>query len=74
MSMMSLKADKDHIFDRKYKICYYTDYTKFKTGIFENTLVNVDDTYFWFSSLEFGLTVIRQDMVVYMGCIGSEVK
>ena len=66
---MTIKDDLDLVYNRNYKVCYYTDEKKIKTGIFTNKLVNADGTYFWFSSIENGLSVVRQDMIVSMGCV-----
>ena len=71
---ISIKEDTDLIYNRNYKVCYYTDGRKDKMGTFTNKLTNADNTYFWFSSIEYGLTVIRQDMVVYMGCVDEPKK
>ena len=69
MSMLPFEKDTDLVYNRNYKVCYYIDDKRIETGIFINKLINIDNTYFWFSSIEYGLAVIRQDMVVYMGCI-----
>ena len=74
MSMLPFEKDTDLVYNRNYKVCYYTDGSKDKTGTFTNKLTNADNTYFWFSSVEYGLAVIRQDMVVYMGCIDEPKK
>ena len=74
MSMLPFEKDTDLIYNRNYKVCYFIDDKKIKTGTFTNKLVNIDNTYFWFSSIEYGLSVIRQDMVVYMGCIDEPKK
>lgn len=69
MSMLPFEKDTDLVYNRNYKVCYYIDDKRIETGIFTNKLINIDNTYFWFSSIEYGLAVIRQDMVVYMGCV-----
>ena len=69
MSMLPFEKDTDLVYNRNYKVCYYIDDKRIETGIFTNKLINIDNTYFWFSSVEYGLAVIRQDMVVYMGYI-----
>lgn len=74
MSMLPFKKDTDLVYNRNYKVCYYTDGSKDKIGIFTNKLINIDNTYFWFSSVEYGLSVVRQDMVVYMGCVDEPKK
>lgn len=71
---ISIKEDTDLVYNRNYKVCYYTDGSKDKTGTFTNKLTNADNTYFWFSSVEYGLSVIRQDMIVYMGCVDKSKK
>ena len=74
MSMLPFEKDTDLVYNRNYKVCYYIDDKRIETGIFTNKLINIDNTYFWFSSVEYGLAVIRQDMVVYMGCIDEPKK
>ena len=74
MSMLPFEKDTDLIYNRNYKVCYYINDKRIETGTFTNKLVNIDNTYFWFSSIEYGLSVIRQDMVVYMGCIDEPKK
>lgn len=39
-----------------------------KVMTFSNTLVNADGTYFWFSSEQDGLSRVRQDKVISIGC------
>lgn len=74
MSMLPIKEDTDLVYNRNYKVCYYTDDMKIKTGTFINKLVNIDNTHFWFSSIENGLAVVRQDMIVSMGCVDEPKK
>lgn len=71
---IAIKEDTDLVYNRSYKVCYYADGRKDKIGTFTNKLTNADNTYFWFSSVEYGLAVIRQDMVVYMGCVDEPKK
>ena len=71
---MTIKEDTDLIYNRNYKVCHYVDNKKISTNTFTNKLVNVDGAYFWFSSIENGLAVIKQDMVVYMGCVDESKK
>ena len=71
---ISIKEDTDLVYNRNYKVCYYTDGRKDKIGTFVNKLTNADNTHFWFSSIEHGLAVVRQDMIVYMGCIDEPKK
>ena len=71
---ISIKEDTDLVYNRNYKVCYYTDGSKDKIGTFTNKLTNADNTYFWFSSVEYGLSVVRQDMIVYMGCVDEPKK
>ena len=71
---MTIKEDTDLVYNRNYKVCYYIDDKRIETGIFTNKLINIDNTYFWFSSIEYGLAVIRQDMIVYMGCVDKSKK
>ena len=33
MSMMSLKEDTDKVLERNYKVCYFIDDKKIKTGV-----------------------------------------
>ena len=70
---MTIKEDTDLVYNRNYKVCHYVN-EKSSTNTFTNKLVNADGTYFWFSSVEYGLAVIRQDMIVYMGCIDEPKK
>ena len=70
---MTIKEDTDLVYNRNYKVCHYIN-EKSSTNTFTNKLVNADGTYFWFSSIEYGLAVIRQDMVVYMGCVDKPKK
>ena len=65
---MTIKEDTDLVYNRNYKVCHYVN-EKSSTNTFTNKLVNADGTYFWFSSIENGLAVVRQDMIVYMGCV-----
>ena len=74
MSMLPFEKDTDLIYNRNYKVCYYKDDKRIETGTFTNKLVNIDKTYFWFSSIEYGLAVIKQDMIVYMGCVDEPKK
>ena len=74
MSMLPFEKDTDLVYNRNYKVCYYIDDKRIETGIFTNKLINIDNTYFLFSSIEYGLAVIRQDMVVYMGCVDEPKK
>lgn len=66
---MTIKEDTDLVYNRNYKVCHYVDNKKISTNTFTNKLVNADGTHFWFSSIEYGLAVVRQDIIVYMGCI-----
>ena len=74
MSMLPFDEDTDLIYNRNYKVCYYIDNKRIETGTFTNKLVNIDKTYFWFSSVEYGLAVVRQDMIVSMGCVDKPKK
>ena len=66
MSLL-IKEDTENILGRKYNVEYKTNNDSIHT--FSNALTNVDGTYFWFSSLEDGLDIIRQDRVVTMICL-----
>jgi len=64
---LNIKEDVENILGRKYNIEYKLNNDSIHT--FSNVLTNVDGTYFWFSSLEDGLDIIRQDRVVTMICL-----
>ena len=64
---LQLKTDPDKVIGRKYNIEYLDGRNKPCT--FSNTLWNVDGTYFWFSSEENGMALVRQDRVTFMYCI-----
>lgn len=61
---LNLKEDIDNILGRRYNVEYLTGNGKCAT--FNNKLENVDGTYFWFSSKEDGLSLVRQDRVTFM--------
>lgn len=71
---ITIKEDTDLIYNRNYKVCHYVDNKKISTNTFTNKLVNADGTHFWFSSIENGLAVVRQDTIVWMGCIDEPKK
>ena len=71
---ITIKEDTDLIYSRNYKVCHYVDNKKISTNTFTNKLVNADGTHFWFSSIENGLAVVRQDMIVWMGCMDEPKK
>ena len=66
MSLL-IKEDSENILGRKYNVEYKINNDLIHT--FSNILTNVDGTYFWFSSLEDGLDIIRQDRIVTMICL-----
>ena len=66
MSLL-IQDDRDNILGKKYNVEYKLGNDSIHT--FSNVLTNVDSTYFWFSSLENGLDIIRQDRIVTMTCL-----
>ena len=66
MSLL-IKEDTENILGRKYNVEYKVNNDSIHT--FSNILTNVDGTYFWFSSLEDGLDIIRQDRIVTIICL-----
>jgi hypothetical protein len=66
MSMLPIQEDKDKILGRKYNVEFLDG--RGRPCTLNNTLVNVDNTYFWFSSKEDGLSIIKQDRVTFMYC------
>jgi hypothetical protein len=64
--MLKLNEDTDSVLGRRYNIEYLDGRGKCCT--FNNRLVNIDSTYFWFSSKEDGLALVRQDRVTFMYC------
>ena len=71
MSLL-IKEDTENILGRKYNVEYKVNNDSIHT--FSNILTNVDGTYFWFSSLEDGLDIIRQDRIVTMICLERNKK
>ena len=71
MSLL-IKEDTENILGRKYNVEYKVNNDSIHT--FSNVLTNVDGTYFWFSSLEDGLDIIRQDRIVTMICLERNKK
>jgi len=69
---LSIQEDTENILGRKYNVEYKLGNDSIH--IFSNILTNVDGTYFWFSSLEDGLDVIRQDRIVTMICLDRNKK
>lgn len=66
MSMLPIQEDKDKILGRKYNVEFLDGRSRPCT--LNNTLDYVDNTYFWFSSKEDGLSIIKQDRVTFMYC------
>lgn len=62
-----LKNDTNNILGRLYNVEYELGNGKIQT--LSNILENVDGVYFWFSSKENGLDIIRQDRIITMVCI-----
>lgn len=63
---LNLKNADNCILGRLYNVEYELKNGKVQT--LSNILENVDGVYFWFSSKENGLDVIRQDRVITMVC------
>jgi len=64
--MLKLNEDLDLVLNRNYNVEYLDGRNKCNT--FNNKLVNIDSTYFWFSSKEKGLALVRQDRITFMYC------
>jgi len=64
---LSIQEDTNNILGRKYNVEYKVNNDSIHT--FSNVLTNVDGNYFWFSSLEDGLDIVRQDKIVTMICL-----
>ena len=64
---LNIKEDNNQILGRKYNVEYKSNNDSIHT--FSNVLANVDGTYFWFSSLEEGLDIVRQDRIMTMICL-----
>jgi len=58
--------DTDKVLGRKYNVEYLDGRGRCQT--FNNTLANIDGTYFWFSSEQDGLALVKQDRVTFMYC------
>jgi len=69
---LSIQEDKENILGRKYNVEYKSNNDSIHT--FSNILTNVDGIYFWFSSLEDGLDIIRQDKIVTIICLERNMK
>jgi len=63
---LNLKTDPDMVIGRKYNVEFLDGRGRCCT--FNNTLWNVDGTYFWISSEENGMALVRQDRVTLMYC------
>ena len=67
---MTIRDDKDEILGRSYNVIYsVTRNEKEKLYQFSNILVNVGDGYFYFSSKEDGLDVVKQDFIISISCV-----
>lgn len=60
------EAGKD-ILGRRYNVEYKLGNGKIQT--LSNILENVDSVYFWFSSPEDGMDIIKQDRIITMICL-----
>jgi hypothetical protein len=63
---LNIKEDTNKVLCRRYNVEYLQG--NGKTATFNNVLENVDGEYFWFSSKEDGLALVRQDRVTFMYC------
>lgn len=63
---LNIKEDTDLVLGRNYNVEYLDGRGRCQT--FNNTLNNVDGTYFWFSSKQDGLALVRQDRITFMYC------
>lgn len=63
------KIDK-WILNRKYNVEYKLENGKLET--FNNVLVNIDHTHYWFLSEEHGLDIVKKDRIVTMVCIDRQ--
>jgi len=63
---LNIKEDENHVLGRKYNVEYLDGRDRCQT--FNNTLINVDGTYFWFEDVENGLACVKQDRVTFMYC------
>lgn len=67
---LTIVADKDGVLGKHYNVEYESG--NGKTNTFSNTLVNVGNGYFCFSSKLDGLEVVRQDRIIAMTCNSRE--
>jgi hypothetical protein len=67
-----LREDKDLLLGRRYNVEYELNNGKIHT--FSNILTNTDGKYFWFTSKEDGLDVVKQDTIRTMICLREKVK
>ncbi len=67
MGLLSVSKEREYIYGRKYNVEYELGNGRICT--LSNILVNVDDKYFWFDSLEDGMDIIKQDRIVTMICL-----
>lgn len=63
---LSIREDVNGVLGRKYNVEYLDGRGRCCT--FNNTLVNVDGTYFWFENKQDGLALVKQDRVTFMYC------
>ena len=60
-------SEYNYVLGRSYNVEY--ELGNGKRNTFSNILENADGVYFWFSSKENGLDVIRQDRIITMVCL-----
>jgi hypothetical protein len=68
----SINEDINHVLGRKYNVEYLDGQGRCQT--FNNTLTNIDNTYFWFESEQTGLALVKQDRVTFMYCTEPHVE
>lgn len=61
---LNIKTDENCVYNRLYNVEYELGNGKICT--MSNILQNVDGKYFWFSSKERGMDIIRQDRIITM--------